>query len=220
MTPLRKGIRVVRRALRTVDARRFRRFGAKLEFRRIVSESAKYLERPSMQRRADEYQREIDKWLSREYAGVIEKWRDPSAIPAPAPKLALDARPRIWTLWFQGRESAPEIVKQCIDSMERNRGCAELVVLDSQSIGRYLDVDPEILRKVERGTVTLAAFSDYLRLSLLYRYGGLWLDSTIWVNHPIAPPILKCRSTPSGTSSSSARPFRGDIGPLSCSAAA
>lgn len=32
---------------------------------------------------------------------------------------------------------------------------------------------------MKRGQLSLAALSDYIRVSLLYRYGGLWVDSTI-----------------------------------------
>lgn len=46
----------------------------------------------------------------------------------------------------------------------------------------YIDVPDYIAEKVQNGQMNIAVFSDYIRLALLKRYGGIWLDSTFYVN--------------------------------------
>ena len=209
MTSLRMKLRVIRRTLRTTNLRRFRRFGVRLEIFRMIRTYAYDIKAPWKQSVARIYHPMVRKWLKREYADVIEKWRDPSAItPAPA-KMQLEDRARIWAMWYQGMDGAPEGVRQCIASQQRGHGGAEYTVLDGDSILRYLDIDPVLKQKVDAGTYTLTKLANYLRLSLLYDYGGLWLDSTIWMNRGMdslsdmafGHPFFSCRYCDSPDSS-------------------
>lgn len=43
----------------------------------------------------------------------------------------------------------------------------------------YVEFPQWLIDKVEDGRVTLTTFSDVIRAALLYKYGGIWLDSTI-----------------------------------------
>ena len=88
----------------------------------------------------------------------------------------------VWTLWWQGENKAPDIVKACINSMKVNIPYAKVIVLDQYSVKKYIDIPEYILRKFEKGIITIAHLSDFIRMHLLYEYGGLWLDSTIYVN--------------------------------------
>ena len=48
------------------------------------------------------------------------------------------------------------------------------------------------MKKVRNRRITLTHFSDILRMCLLYQYGGLWMDATIYVSQPIgAEPFCK-----------------------------
>ena len=42
-----------------------------------------------------------------------------------------------------------------------------------------------IRQKVDNGVITLTHLSDIIRMALLAKYGGFWIDSTVFVTKPI-----------------------------------
>ena len=122
----------------------------------------------------------VKEYLKKEYSNIINKWKnkknDSEKIKSNSP---------IFVLWWQGLENAPELIKICINSIKKNAGNHQVIILDENNISDWLDI-PEVLRKkVENGKIGLANFSDYIRSSLLYQYGGIWLDSTTYLNDSI-----------------------------------
>lgn len=91
----------------------------------------------------------------------------------------------VWVCWWTGTESAPPIVQKCINSICKNAGEHPVNIITENSYKRYITVPDYILKKMESGKMGLAHFSDYLRITLLEQYGGLWLDATIFCSKPI-----------------------------------
>lgn len=91
----------------------------------------------------------------------------------------------IWVCWWDGERNAPLLVRQCINSIRKNAGGHPVCMISKENYSYYLDVPDYILRKMENKKMGLAHFSDYLRVSLLERYGGLWLDATIFCSDKI-----------------------------------
>ena len=83
----------------------------------------------------------------------------------------------IWWCWLQGLDAAPAIVKACYNSLKQLTGY--LVVIDNKNWREYLELPEYIVRKWEKGRIPVALFSDLLRLELLIKYGGTWIDSTV-----------------------------------------
>ena len=96
---------------------------------------------------------------------------------------------RIWTCWWQGEDDAPDLVRSCIDSVRRNACGREVVVITDDNLSEYVDVPEWLIDKVERGVVTRTNFSDFLRLYLLSRYGGIWLDATFYCCAPLSDEV-------------------------------
>jgi len=111
------------------------------------------------------------------------------ALPDDAP-INDDANEKIFTIWQQGEENAPELVKACFRSIRRH--CKqELVVLDDNNLSEYIQLPPEIIAKYRAGKMGRAHFSDICRVELLYKYGGIWMDATCFVTAPIPDWVLK-----------------------------
>lgn len=91
----------------------------------------------------------------------------------------------IWICWFQGLESAPELVKRCIESVERHSADADVVLLTDDNIPDYLDLPEHIKAKYASGLISKAQYSDIVRTSLLYQYGGVWMDATVFMTKPL-----------------------------------
>lgn len=97
----------------------------------------------------------------------------------------------IWVCWWTGLETAPAIVKQCVRSIQNAAGAHPVYIITQNNYGDFLDIPSHILDKVRNENMCIANFSDYLRVSLLEKYGGLWLDATIYVPQPIPESIFE-----------------------------
>lgn len=102
-----------------------------------------------------------------------------TAAPLPAPHPG-----KIWTCWLQGLEQAPFTIKRCMETM-RAHHADDLMVLTDENIPRYVDMPEHITRKRAQGIINNTAYSDILRLLLLNRHGGVWLDGTTWLLGPV-----------------------------------
>lgn len=93
-----------------------------------------------------------------------------------------------WSCWWQGMEEAPDLIKACINSQKRYLPKeTELIIITQDNYRDYVDFPQWLLDRVEDGRVTLTTFSDVIRASLLYKYGGIWLDSTILLTEALPP---------------------------------
>ncbi|WP_333902452.1 capsular polysaccharide synthesis protein [Enterobacter wuhouensis] len=91
----------------------------------------------------------------------------------------------IWICWFQGLESAPELVKRCIASVQNNAPDAQVIILTDENIPDYLALPEHIKTKYQAGLISKAQYSDIVRCSLLYQYGGIWMDATVFMTRPV-----------------------------------
>ena len=89
----------------------------------------------------------------------------------------------IWQYWGQGYDNVPEVVKICLESVDKYKGDCQLVRLTDKNISEYLDLPNFVLKK--RELFPHAFFSDLLRCLLLSTYGGVWLDATILLTGPL-----------------------------------
>ena len=138
-----------------------------------------------------------DKWileyLKRQLHEVIVKYKNDAEIG-----VYEDSTP-IWVCWWTGEETAPDLVKQCIHSIKKRAGKHPVIFIDQNSYLSYVSIPKYMLEKVEKGDMGMAHLSDYLRVSLLEKYGGLWLESTIFCSDTIPEncfelPFFTCKS--------------------------
>ncbi|MBY8185561.1 capsular polysaccharide synthesis protein [Vibrio fluvialis] len=97
---------------------------------------------------------------------------------------------KIWILWYQGIESAPDIVKLCYSKM-LNLNDKEVILITQDNIKDYVTLPDNILIKFEQGKISHAHFSDILRVELLYQHGGIWLDSTVLCSKRELPKYIE-----------------------------
>ena len=86
----------------------------------------------------------------------------------------------IWTIWLQGMENAPEVVKKCYESMKKNIKDKKIIVITDDNYNEYVQFPEYILDKYKKGIISKVHFSDLLRIELLAKYGGTWLDGTVY----------------------------------------
>ena len=91
----------------------------------------------------------------------------------------------IWVMWYQGINFAPQIVKSCIRSIIRNRAKHRVYIIDKYNLEKFIKIPYYIKEKLNNRALSVTHFSDIVRLALLWKYGGYWIDSTYFISSPI-----------------------------------
>lgn len=86
----------------------------------------------------------------------------------------------IWSMWMQGEENAPDIVKICLHSIRVQNPHRKVIVLNDTNLNNYLLLPEYLIRKYKSGLITPTQYSDIIRLFILTTYGGTWMDATIF----------------------------------------
>ena len=97
----------------------------------------------------------------------------------------------IWQLWLQGEDNAPNIVKNCLKSVKYYNPDREVVLLTEENISDYISLPPFIVEKYKKGIISNTHYSDIVRVFLLSKYGGTWIDATILFTGDIPKKILE-----------------------------
>lgn len=92
----------------------------------------------------------------------------------------------IWTYWNDGIDRAPPLIKTCVATWKRHNKDYEIKILTKDNYRQYLpDIDVFQLKHAD----SQARISDFIRLHVLARYGGVWCDASIamtkslsWIN--------------------------------------
>ncbi|MBR4343424.1 MAG: capsular polysaccharide synthesis protein [Lachnospiraceae bacterium] len=87
---------------------------------------------------------------------------------------------KVWICWLQGIQNAPPLVQKCFKSSKKNLTDRDIVLITSKNMSDYVKLPEYILKKWKKGAITDTHLTDLLRLELLIKYGGLWLDSTVF----------------------------------------
>lgn len=85
----------------------------------------------------------------------------------------------IWVMWWQ-LENVPTLIAQNIERL-KSQDAYETIIINKSNVSNYLDIPDVIMKEVQSSKISFAHFSDFIRMSLLYKYGGLWIDSTVLV---------------------------------------
>lgn len=86
-----------------------------------------------------------------------------------------DQKPCMWVYWelINGAKSAPPYITMCMEIMKKNASKTfNLVFLNEKTVFDYL---PDLRRDIN--DLPIALKTDYVRVTLLSRYGGLWVDA-------------------------------------------
>ena len=149
-------------------------FGPRLTFYYIVY--PRFGGRKAIFRRHEE----IKRYIKLNFASVLNKYKD-----AVYPESQSFDNRMIWVCWLQGEANMPEIVRTCYNSVKANANGREVVLITSDNVEKYISIPKFIKDKVNNGKMSRTHLADYIRISLLKNYGGLWIDATVLVTDKI-----------------------------------
>lgn len=89
---------------------------------------------------------------------------------------------KIWWCWLQGEGSAPELCRTCLNSIRKNCPEHEIIIITEENYLQYVEFPDFVLEKYKKGIISKTHFSDLLRLQLLIKHGGVWIDSTCYLS--------------------------------------
>jgi hypothetical protein len=90
----------------------------------------------------------------------------------------------MWINWFQGWDNAPRLLSSVRKSWSLLNPEWELVSLSNKNIRKYTDLYQDFPH-LRNAYYSPQVVSDLLRLSLLSRYGGVWVDATLLATKPL-----------------------------------
>lgn len=96
----------------------------------------------------------------------------------------------IWQIWFQGEDLAPDIVKLCFKSIDKYADGRQIIRLTEEDVYQFIELPDYVLEKYKKGIITPAHLSDIIRVCLLAKYGGTWIDATVLLSNSIPTSIL------------------------------
>lgn len=99
----------------------------------------------------------------------------------------------IWQYWHDGAENAPNLVQKCFASVKTYMAEYRQIILNYETIKDYVELPKRYYDLLELGKMSIAHFSDILRVYLLSKYGGTWIDSTIYLTGKVPEDIMKSK---------------------------
>lgn len=95
---------------------------------------------------------------------------------------------KIWIFWYQGWDCAPYVIQRCKTSWIQNNPGWEINLIDIKNLNKYLNIN---LISGKLNSLSIAHKSDLVRLELLYKYGGVWVDASLFCLIPLDKWLYK-----------------------------
>lgn len=88
----------------------------------------------------------------------------------------------IWMMWLQGLDNAPYIVQKCYASWKKHNPDWNIVFLDESNYRDYVDIQKTLDTDNQ---IEIQAKANLIRIQLLAKYGGVWVDATCFCLKPL-----------------------------------
>ena len=121
------------------------------------------------------------KRLRKKYSQFLAEWKATSQNNSIIQeKMEEYSHRKVWICWFQGMDQAPDVVRRCFESIKKNITDREIVLITEENYEQYVQFPGYIQDKIRCSIIQKTHMSDLLRLELLTRYGGTWIDATVY----------------------------------------
>ena len=88
---------------------------------------------------------------------------------------------KIFWCWLQGKENAPTLYQANLNALNKNCKNHDIIIITEKNMYQYVNIPSFIRNKYNKNYISKTHFSDLLRLELLIKYGGTWIDSSVLI---------------------------------------
>ncbi|KLU99676.1 capsular polysaccharide synthesis protein [Photobacterium aphoticum] len=101
-------------------------------------------------------------------------------------KGSVDENKTIWMFWDSGLDNAPGVVQLSYKTWCKLNPDYKVILLTNDNLYQYLGFEFNAIFPILTVNLGAAGKSDLLRLHLLNRYGGVWVDATTFCLKPLS----------------------------------
>lgn len=87
----------------------------------------------------------------------------------------------IFWCWLQGIEQASKLYLSNLNSVKMNCKDFNIIIINETNMFNYIKFPSYIIEKYKKKYISRTHFSDLLRLELLIKYGGTWIDASVLI---------------------------------------
>ncbi len=133
-------------------------------------------------RKNKNYINAVAKYVDKFLEPLTEKYKAGEWEKNPVKKHDFAGKTPIFVCWWQGEEKMPPIVKACYERLKSKiPETAVLCLLTEDNYTSYVDLPKIVIEKYNNKNITLVHLTDILRYALARTYGGMWIDSTVFL---------------------------------------
>lgn len=130
--------------------------------------------------RGKENHKTILEMLSKNYSSIISEYKNLQDI-----SIVSELPYPVWVSWWQGETAMPEIVRICHSQLIKKANGHKINLITKDNYKNFILLPEYILKKVDKGLIALNKLLNIIRVMLLSKYGGLWIDSTVYVSQDL-----------------------------------
>lgn len=127
-------------------------------------------------------------FIRKKYKTLIAEYRSKAETAQP---FVDSSTAPIWICWLQGEQQMPPLVSYLVSRVKQFSGSHPVCVVTLENIDRYVQMPDKVRSLYCSGKICAAHFTDVLRCLLLEKYGGLWVDSTLYFHDAIPEEIFR-----------------------------
>lgn len=96
-----------------------------------------------------------------------------------------EVKKNIFVFWWDGFHKAPKIVQKCFERIKELYSDYNVYGISKDNLEEFIGHNTQELEWLRAKRITIQMFADILRFKLIYKFGGIWIDSTALVVNKI-----------------------------------
>lgn len=124
-------------------------------------------------------------YLHKKYGYIIQRYQKNEEIAVQS------VNAPIWVFWWDGEENMPDVIKMCYQSKLRTSGSHPVILLTHENINNYIEFPEYVWNQFYNKKLRIQHLADMIRVQLIRRYGGLWLDASVYCAKDIPEEIFE-----------------------------
>ena len=126
-------------------------------------------------------------WITQHYEEIIKKYQ----IKCTDTLDKNETSGNIWVFWWNGKKDMPDIIRMCHMSKKRCSSGHKLVLLSEDNLKDYVEFPDYVWELFNNRQLRIQHFADMIRVQLIQKYGGLWLDASVYCTKHIPEEIFE-----------------------------